>query len=224
MYELDSLKTTLQRIANSRSRIVEINSDTNKAELERMFGIGHVYPGISGQLSAVAESSAQDAAFAIATIDRAIKAVALLDRLAAVMHNEFDVSAYEPMLGESRGDWERELRLLELLAEPRYEYERDHLRRAISGTLGDVEQQERENEFEGALDALRGAGFLEVERDDFEGLERGNERVSTAICKPGGSFGYSFCYEVDGRTVAEGESGEFNKLLDAVGIKQEVKA
>ena len=140
------------------------------------------------------------------------RSVALLERLAEVMHNEFDVSAYEDS---------KELRLLELLATDDYKSERRELQSALNRILGEVAEKQREIEYDGAVESLRAAGFVDVENDDFDGWQRGTEQVSTEITRNGGEFGYKFRYERDGREVLEGVSGEFGKLLEAVAAAGE---
>ena len=183
------------------------------------------YPSMFGQLSAMADMAAREASYALKTLQRAQKSAAPMERLQAVMEN-FDVMANTGCLGGE--DNTRELQLLELLAnKDRYRYEKRELYAQIADTLGAVEDAEWESEKEETESALESAGFARVERDDFEGWERGKEHVTIEMTharkySPRNSnpqfTGYEFRYTRDRLDVLFGVSGEFSKLVDVVEL------
>lgn len=154
----------------------------------------------------------------VENLNDVMRDVDLAERLLNVMER-FEVYANIGFRGE---DNTRELRLLELLAtSDKYDYERRQLQGAIQKALDDVQEQESEAERDNAIEKIHEAGFETCETDDFDGYVRmsgsSDERIRIDINQTAEKFGYEFSYEVDGQVVAEGQSGEFNKLLEAVG-------
>jgi hypothetical protein len=227
MYELDTLKKKLTDIAGLKDTLARLDSSEHIEELRKRYE-GSTYAALCGEVLGHATSVATDAQFALRTLERAIAEVALMERLADVMHNEFDISVYQHPV--TRKAQTRELELLETLCNSgRYNYERNQLRDCIAKALGEVEEAEREREQEEAIAALTAAGFQAVETDDFEGYERirdgSYERVTIEMAHDRYHHceGYKFEYVRDRgtavETVVEGKSGEFAELLKAAGCE-----
>jgi hypothetical protein len=182
MYELESIKKTLTKIAALPEK-----------------------------------SAATEARSALTTVvERAIAFVAPMEQLSTLLYNAWDID-------------EREIKLLEILTTNEcYSHENGKLRTAVRQALREVEESEWENEVDGARQSLEAAGFRLVERDDFEGWERGDERVSIDMAYQDGSTrprrilwtGYRFSCERNNLEVCAGVSGEFGKLMEAIKARQ----
>jgi hypothetical protein len=204
MYDLDSIKEALTKIAALEQDAANIRSE----------GMPN-YPKTFGGLRALADIAARDARFALAALERARTDIAPWEKLATLLYNSWDIDT-------------REIKLLELLTtNERYSLDSKELREMLLKTLREVEEMEWELEADESIRALKTAGFMEVERDDFEGYEHEirNERVSIEMDYRHGHpkiewVGYKFSFERDNTEILSGVSGEFGKLLEAVTAKQ----
>ena len=146
--------------------------------------------------------------------------------------------AYGSLVCDDRIE-EEDLALLECLVSDRaYLLRKKRLSAAISTTLAEIRDETREREQLNAIEMLTTAGFVWQETDDFEGWERrrdainptdgtAGERIERVIIEswrfpgsPAGETAYSWLLEVNGDEVDTGHSGEFSRLLEAVGISR----
>src|SRR5271166_3964069 len=215
MYELDSsIKEALTKIAGLYERVAEIESDSNRAQLRERALSGDEHPGMCGQLGALVGTAVREASYALATVARAQATVAPWEQLPILLYNSWDIDT-------------REIRLFEILTtDERYRSENRELRETVLKALREVEESEWEAETQEAEEKLIAAGFLRVERDDFEGYERGTEHITIEMNYRHGTpkiewVGYKFSFERGNVEVLAGVSGEFGKLLEAVRTKPE---
>ena len=136
MYELDAIKEALQQTVKLRERAEQIESPEHRAKLKADHGDSW-YAAMTGELLGTIRSDTWSATYQLrqgGSMETLARSVALLERMAEVMHNEFDVSAYEDS---------KELRMLELLATDDYKSERRELQSTLNRILGDVADKQR---------------------------------------------------------------------------------
>ena len=99
------------------------------------------------------------------------------------------------------------------------------VRGKINGVMAEIRDDMREREQQNAIEVLTAAGFVWQETEAFEGWERGAERVTIGSCSAHGRADswYEWILEVNGKFRDTGKSGEFSRLLEAVGISRAVE-
>lgn len=207
MYELESIKETLTKIAALPKK-----SAAMRAEAVQQYD--DPYPALTGMFSATVDTAAIEAQSGLTAVERAIASVAPMEQLSTLLYNAWDIDR-------------EEINLLEILTTKEcYSYENGKLRTAVWQALREVQESEWENEVEGARQSLEAATFRFVQRDDFEGWERGDERVSFHMAYQDTRSrcilwaGYRFSYERDTLELCAGVSGEFGKLLETIKAGQ----
>ena len=168
MFYFDKLKTT---VAEAIERITGafdwINSPEFEAEMRARYPEGgSIYPcklgTLEGDIRITALANLRHASW---LVDSAEPDIAWGERCAA--------------LCESLGIDDDNIAMLEMLCKRNcYLTEHRHLTQSILSAAGEVQDSERELEQDQTVEALEKAGFLAVELDDFEGWERGNQRVT----------------------------------------------
>jgi len=216
MSQLTRLRELIEDVTELENKLTRVQSEENLQEIRKRHPDSSLYPSMFGELSAHASAAASTAKYALEVVESMRPQFDLLERLQAVLEN-FDVMA--------NPECSRELRLLEILCEKDdYKYERRKFSKAFTDTLNSVECQEWEAERDDAIDALMQIGFQESESDEYEGLirwvgEDGSKALERVIInyKKDGRFEFSF--GINDETVVTGTSGEFSKLLEAVGVQ-----
>lgn len=182
----------------------------------------HEYAAASGLLAAIAFSTVHSIRGYLSNmLAYAEPQIAYGERLVAVC--------------EALGIDEGNLAELEILAtDPRYKSERDDVRKLIASQAGGVKDDAREREYENSCKMLEAGGFVpDPEDDDIltrttpgTGASQENagrfERIQIETKRRHSDFWYEFTLERNEQEVLNGRSGEFFRLLEAVGISQEV--
>ena len=133
--------------------------------------------------------------------------------------------AYGSLVCDDRIEEEDLVDLERLALNPQYQTDRRFLAGKITEALGEARDDARECEQQNAIEVLTAAGFVWQETEAFEGWERGAERVTIGSCSAHGRADswYEWILEVNGKFRDTGKSGEFSRLLEAVGISREVE-
>ena len=223
MYELKALQETLEDISKLSDQVKYLRSDEYRADLTARDPVAgrDGYPSMFGALTAHADHAARTARYALATLSRLQRLVGPMERLQTVMEN-MDIMAND--------ENDRELRLLEKL-DSTENYDKRELRKAIHAALNEVEEADWEEERDTATIALEAAGFVSVERDDFEGYERGDEQITFEMeydrknPRTPQWIGYTMKYSRPDGTEWESHSGSFAEQLATIeGVPCDVKS
>jgi len=226
VYEIEQLKKGLAGIRGGLARTV---AEVKAGKYENRESKLSQYASEAGTLLGAAEFVTAQLALVEQTIEQFAPEIAQMERLWKSCASLVCDDSIE----------EEDLAPLECLVSDRaYLLRKKRLSAAISTTLAEIRDETREREQLNAIEMLTAAGFVWQETDDFEGWERrrdainptdgtAGERIERVIIEswrfpgsPAGETAYSWLLEVNGDEVDAGHSGEFSRLLEAVGISR----
>jgi hypothetical protein len=213
VYEIEQLKKGLAGIRDGLARtIAEVKAGKYENRESKLIQ----YASEAGTLLGAAESVTTQLAWVEQTIDQFTPEIALLERL---------WKAYGSLVCDDRIAEEDLVDLERLALNPQYQTDRRFLAGKITEALGEARDDARECEQQNAIEMLTAAGFVWQETETFEGWERGAERVTIGSCSAHGRADswYEWILEVNGKFRDTGKSGEFSRLLEAVGISRAVE-
>ena len=210
MYEIEQLKKTLAELRDglSEERVAAIE--------QRYADDARRYPCQAGALKGAMIGAQITMKTAESWLERIEPEIKQLERL---------WKAYGSLVCDDRIEEEDLVDLERLALNPQYQTDRRFLAGKITEALGEARDDARECEQQNAIEVLTAAGFVWQETEAFEGWERGAERVTIGSCSAHGRADswYEWILEVNGKFRDTGKSGEFSRLLEAVGISREVE-
>ena len=107
------------------------------------------------------------------------------------------------------------------ISDEQYRSDKRELQGRIERCVGEIREATLAQEEENAVTLLEAAGFTFQQDDSYEGWVRGTEQISTKYKHKGSDSWYEFLLKRNGDGILTGRSGEFSKLLAAVGISVE---
>lgn len=227
MYAITELKKSLEAARKQiEKELAHVDSPEFKQEFARLHSgtLGDDSAYKAGWLQSTAQQAARNMEYMERSLASAIPEIELFERVSNFFYN-MDIG-------------EQEFRWLALAENTdRYRDEWNQLRKVVSKIAGEIEESERERERENTEKALGAAGFVHVERDDFEGWERtipstGASQDNTGFVEhvtiehtrsaPGLRHPdvYKWDLERSGRLIDSGKSEQFDRLLKALNIEQ----
>jgi hypothetical protein len=229
LYQLANLEQALKQIAcDIREALARISGPEFAAQHPSAR-----FPAMAGAYEARLSGVEECLELVMRTIGSEVKPE--IDRLERLW------KAYGSLVCDDRIEEEDLVDLERLALDPQYQTDRRFLAGKITEALGEARDNAREREQANVIEMLTAAGFVWNESETFEGWERHRDAINPAD----GSVGkflervtieslarrrdtdetwYVWAYESAGFDAASGTSGEFSRLLEAVGISRAVEA
>lgn len=192
------IKTALEKLAT--------DLDQEPSSIERQYANAgrERYPSMLGAMEVVVRFAAGNARGILRLMDAEAVSIARLERIETALEN----------IGINLGD--DALATLELIARDNtYRDERRRLSSRFDTIIREVQESEREYEYDNANDALLAAGF--VYDEDADKFRRGDTVVEVTLIN-GKESRCSWTYQQNGHAPDSGVSGEFSRLLALIAV------